>query len=749
MNTNNIYNDPESIVTSPAINHPLKNLFKSTDILSGNKFSDEELRAFIEKNYGLEGLQRYKIAESLLNIFNLHKSKDVLLSIACTNPSKLILATAGSGKTTALQLDILTTKILDITTGRNKYLPVHLSNINIDFSKILYLNYNRYNKISVYNQHQLMVKLVNKYINPTINDVLDTMTVHSFCRTWLNAFKDVLEMPEIKINDEMSRIRLWNSIIAPRWIKTYGNVKEPVHSDILDSLYTFKEESLLDWNCFFKSSRFIASNLDAEFVKSCIEKYISLKKTLKVMDFVDLLKEFLNLIETNDNFRTKILDRYNLIVADELQDFTVLMNKVLLSLQQQGTRIMAVGDIDQIVYSFRGVSPDNILTLSKSLDNCELLSLDINYRCPSNIVNLATTILKLNTLRFSKKILSVKPDGIIEFKSYKTFNEEVNYLLDVLSNMSETDLDKTVIAYRNSESSLILAEELVYNKIPFQIAEELRPFSNELFLKIYNILTALYTLNNDESTKFLYMVLPISKAVWKNIICTNYKNRTHYVSDFKFDSIKGLTSNFYKVFNDLLSIANIMQTVPLSTYIAQIINYFKLYHFDFVYNKESLSQKEKEKNLLYLQRAFKFFNRNILFKNAVEQLSKICTSKKYGVVLSTIHSLKGLEFDNVFLMDLEDSLFPNYKQIEELYSEALDTALYEKEAENRLFYVLLTRAKRKLVLLYNEANPSFYIRLLNPLKNRTPIKNIPISALTDSEDSKFGSKLSFINRING
>lgn len=728
--------------------------FKEQKLLSGNQFkTEEELLKYIKTHYGVEGINRFTIAKFVLQKKKFIATHDVLLTIASTSPAKIILATAGAGKTTTLQLDIIVSKLIDKICNRNLYAPTKIGDTGISISKILFLNYNRHNAKPASDKHKTFVSEINSVVQDCekISDDIESSTAHAFCRKWLERFKDKLGLDQIKVIDPNTKSKILTAVIEPRWSKYYDtSLPHNIYNDI-DSLYNYKEESMLDWDTFFQSAKFIDSDLNPEFVKNCILKYESMKRTLKVFDFIDFIKEFLRLMKNDEDFRNTVTKRYSLIIADEAQDFTAIMNEILYVMQTANNRIIAVGDTDQTIYSFRGVSPANILSLANNLNNSEVLTLDTNYRCPAKIVEAAKAILKLNKLRFDKEIRYIKPGGTISKKSYTTEREKYKFLLTTLSNMSDYELENTVIAFRNNESSFILAEELFYAGIPYNLKDTNKPFNSDIFSRIYNILDALYLKDDIDLNLQLWQILPVSKTIWTDIIEYNKSLRISDLHYFVFDNFN-LPDTFFQVFSTIKQISSSINDIGCSQYIHKIFDYFKLYYYNFLYNVlpgvQEQQKKKQEFAALCLDRTLKFFNRDINFKQAKSEFIRSQKTSPDAVTLSTIHALKGLEFDTVIAVDMVDSIFPNYERIETLYPE--NTAMEEKEAENRLCYVLLTRAKEKLILMYDALNPSVYLQFIQDASiNTINLDDAIIQEKSISVPSDISSKLKYIKRIMG
>ena len=467
--------------------------FNSLTLFSGNSMSDSELTNFISTHYGPRGLQRLRLAKFILSKLKYNPSPDVLLMLSSTKQARIVIATAGAGKTTSLQFDLLISKMLDKALKEDLLKPELIEGTDVAVPRILYLNYNKHNVIPIEEKHKALCRAVNSLLseNDAVDDSIDSSTVHAFCHRWLKAFSVDLELPALNILSDEDKAKIWNVIIAPRWKKFYNEENCPIDYTLLDELYNYKTESMLEWDEFFLTAKFIDAELKPEFVKACIKKYDSMKKQMKLMDFTDYLILLTDVLRTHANLREKLQKRYRCIIADENQDFTRLMNELLIQLYNPAlNKLIVVGDPDQTIYAFKGVSPDNVVVLSQQLEDVELLGLDINYRCPDRIVESAKAILDLNILRFKKPIKTVKTGGAIISHPLQMNERQETSVLQLLDRIGKDSWNSTVIAYRNNSSSIIIAEELYYAGIPFTILDNRRPFTNTVFRHITQALRA-------------------------------------------------------------------------------------------------------------------------------------------------------------------------------------------------------------------------------------------------------------------
>lgn len=729
--------------------------FKKLSVLSGNSV-EGLLDEFVRERYGARGVMRLKLARFLLKSLGYRQSDDVLLMLACTKSAKVVIATAGAGKTTSLQFDIAITKMLDRALNECKTTPMKIEGTDVELSRILYLNYNRHNKAPIIRKHSEICAKVNSIVSESIRDDIDSDTVHALCRKWLQA-ASVDEHCDfhIETTDVMSdseKAEIWNAVIVPRWKKFYGDdSRDMVKYEVLDELYNYKVESLLDWESFYQTSKFIDMGLSREFVSSCIKKYDSMKKQMQVMDFTDYLQKFLELLKSNEYIRNRLQKRYSLIIADENQDFTALMNELLLQLYNpEKNQLIVVGDPDQVIYAFKGVSPVNIVHLIEQLDDVETLGLDTNYRCPNVIIDAAKKILNLNILRFDKPLFGLRNGGKIIRKPYDIDIQQIESVLESLRRIGIDNYKNTVLSYRNNRTAIVMAEELFYAGVPFRVIDSNRPFNNPIFRHVFAALEALSKSDDFEANRQLSRFLPVSKGEWDEILLDNRRHRRLHLEDLQMpaNSHRGLIEAFMM----LIVIGRQIHTHKCPDYIQSLLKLYTKYYFNFIVRA---SDGEDNLNELYFERMSIFFKRPYTFDYMKAELLERNFDNPQGVTLSTFHGLKGLEFEYVLAVDFNESVFPRWEHIDATYP--ANTAIEEKEAENRLAYVLVTRTIKELHLFYNQADPSVYINILcGSSSAETSAKVSEMSVMDDSvielgsisaTGKSFASKLDFIQRM--
>ena len=724
--------------------------FKKLHLVSGNTvIGDGSVDKYIDEHYGYEGMARLKMARYLLSTLNFIPSDDVLLMLSCPKKARAIIATAGAGKTTSLHLDLIVSKMIDQVLHSYHLDPVPVEGTTVTMPAILYLNYNKHNVQPIYDRHRALCARVNSGIVEKINDDIESSTVHAFCHKWLQAFSFSVELPELKIAGDEEKKKLWTAVMQPRWKKFYNEEEVGIEWTVLDELYTFKVESMLDWGPFFESAKFVDTGLKSDFVQSCVKKYDGLKKAMKLMDFTDYLLMTIEVLKSNAELREQVQERYKIIVADENQDFTALMNELLLQLYNPAkNRLIVVGDPDQTIYAFKGVSPDNVVNLVERLEDVEVLGLDTNYRCPDRIVDAAKAILDMNIMRFDKPINTVRTGGQILKHPLQVSTQQSTEVLSILSRNGADAYGSTVITYRNNRSSLIIGEELYYSNIPFSVLDDRRPFNNMVFKHLQSALLALQEKDNLELNKGLYRFLPMPREFWVKILEANAKQRHHHFHDLIIP--EGVPNGTTQAIATLVDISMRVDSEPCSDYIGAFVALYRKYYFDFLAKNPSPVIGDSDFYLLLLERSVKFWSRPYTFEYMQQELRERNVDRANAVTLSTFHGLKGLEFDHVIAIDFNDSIFPNFFGIEQRYPE--NTAMEEKESENRLCYVLVTRAVKDLHLVYMANDASAYVDVICGARNSEghgeEAQTISLGGITLPSDSAT-AKLNFIQRLTG
>ena len=481
-------------------------------------------------------------------------------------------------------------------------------------------------------------------------------------------------------------------------------------------LYNYQRETMLDLAQLTETDKFIDVGQNIPFVKLVFTLFNSLKKNKRLYDFTDMLLSFYDLIRTNKDILNEIRSYYDYIVADEVQDFTPIMWKILHLISGDDIPLLCIGDEDQNIYSFRGADIYDTLQFKERFSDAETFLLTRNRRCRENILNVAKSVINKNSLRFSKEIQSVKKGGNVELIKYTKQQGEYFNLLNKIKKKEQTTLASTVIAYREKDTSAIFIDYLANADIPFYVISGYQPFSHELYKHLFNVLDLMLMPGDSLCLLNLYKVLPIKKA--ENYKLLDYDPRTFsfgpkYQRNIfqKIDYGKFYSyNNFAVVMQDLSNISDNIETAPMKSYFKRLFYYVKSYFWEF---KKRINNNPIDD--LFETFIYELFNSELTYPEFLEEISrrkellKRYAEMQTGLAVSTLHGLKGLEFDNVIVINMDDDLFPNFSLIDSKeYPKKTNLSL--KEAERRLFYVAITRARNNLTIYYNEENPSSFMK---------------------------------------
>ncbi len=435
------------------------------------------------------------------------------------------------------------------------------------------------------------------------------------------------------------------------------------------------------------------------------------------MDFDDLLLKTNILFRDNPDILSKYQERFGYMLVDEYQDTNYSQYLIIKKLAARHNNICVVGDDAQSIYSFRGARIENILNFKKDYPGHKIFKLEQNYRSTQTIVNAANSIIKKNKRQIQKKVYSEKEQGnLIKVISALTDNEE-GFL--VANEISETQLrdhykfEEYAILYRTNAQSRIFEESLRKRNIPYKIygglsfyqRKEIKdllsyfriiinPADNEALKRIINspargigatTLSKLEKAATDQGISILSVIkaLPVSNPAKLN---------------------RGAITRigtFYTLIQGFKDIAPTTDAYELATTIAEKTGILKDLYND--KSPEGLSRHENIQELLNAIQEFtisgKEEGRPTLLANYMEEVSLLTdmdTEKpedKNKVSLMTAHSAKGLEFKNVFVVGLEENLFPSNQSGQKKTQE-------DFEEERRLFYVAVTRAEANVYLSF-------------------------------------------------
>lgn len=678
-------------------------------------YSTKEVVALVKdtRTVGASPTSRAILVQMLYDVLGYDLTNDILLMLISEPTAKLGLATAGGGKTTAANIQIVLEKIFFKNPDGEK----------LKGSRCLCLMYNKHNVEPFEKKHAQMVAKISAagVKNFDVDSEVRATTLHSYANMWCNEYRVEADLIGCKFIQEYEAIDIMKMAIKTMSKKHLALLDLSVDSgaESLHTLYSYKAETLSSYEDLKETDKFIDSKLPLEAVQDIFELFDKVKKRKHVYEYVDMLTKFYQILQ-NDKIRDNIQSYYDYVVADEVQDFTPLMFETLKLLVSDKTPLMCIGDEDQSIYGFRGANIYNALSFTEMFEDAACYSLTYNRRCGEVIVNSAKKVIEQNKLRFSKEILPVREGGKIQLIPYNSLEGQVLNVVSKLKKYDKDELHSTVICTRDKASTMLISQELADNNIPCYVTKGFHPYSHEIYRHIMDVLRILARPMDNYAQLNLYKALPIKRdELYKVLKYDPYKQdfaadaeRKHFA---RIDYGAFLTrKNFKEALDELVELSALIKEKPMNTFFDRVMKLINRWFWITKKNYNDDAQldeifEKKATNLFNVPHTFEYVNQEILRNK--EKYRKNDTFHR-GVNISTFHSLKGLEFKNVFMLFLDNDVFPNFPLIDSRpYTKQLKQSL--KESETRLCYVAMTRAKDNLYMYYSEANPSYYVRLLN------------------------------------
>ncbi|MCS7091803.1 MAG: exodeoxyribonuclease V subunit gamma [Patescibacteria group bacterium] len=393
--------------------------------------------------------------------------------------------------------------------------------------------------------------------------------------------------------------------------------------------------------------------------------YENYLKNAMALDFDDLLIKTVELFENYPNILSKWQEQLTNILIDEWQDTNKIQYKIVKILAGNQTNLTAVGDPSQSIYSWRGADYRNINYLIKDFPSINIINLEQNYRSTETILKAANQIIKKNTSHRVLELWTNKGKGE-KIKVYCATNEldEAKYITNQVRQLSKEGIKygEIAILYRTNAQSRVLEEAFLHANLPYTLIGGIRFYSRK---EIKDILSYLRLLANDQDSVSQKRVQKLGKRAYQKFL--DYKNQ-----------------NFEKI--------NQLTTIQLLDDVIHTTNYLSKFARDTQENMQRLENiKELKSVATEFPNLFDFLESVSLIEAQQEATNSDEHLLKNKVNLMTLHAAKGLEFEVVFIVGMEEGIFPHSKSI-------FDSV--EIEEERRLAYVGITRAKSKLYLSY-------------------------------------------------
>ena len=650
-------------------------------------------------------------------------------AILKTQGAVMVIAGAGSGKTRVLtnriayliaEKNILESNILAITFTNKaaKEMKERIYNLVGDTSKYIWINTFHSMCVRILRQH---IDLLGYNKNFTILDTSEQKTI----------IKNIVK--ELNLSED-----------------------------------SYQPNNILKIISNSKNSMVSVSEMKAQarfgFMKNVAEIYENYQKYLKknsVLDFDDLMLKTIVLFEKHSEVLALYQNKFEYIHVDEYQDTNVIQYKLIKMLSEVHKNICVVGDDDQSIYSWRGACSDNIINFEKDYEDVEVIFLDQNYRSNSTILDAANAVIKNNTDRKDKALWSENKGGDkITVYSAANDKDETDDIAKKILDLKAQGIDYKDIAilYRANYLSRSMENSCMAFGIPYKLIGSLKFLQRQ---EIRDLLAYMNVIINRNDEFSLRRIINVPK---RGIGASSMAKIDNYAEQY------GLT-----LFEALKNIDMIDVSKKITTNIHLLTQLIEKYSQTEQYSIEDLivgiykdsgyesmlkesadtyaeSRIENISELVSSAKQFSSMNDNLI--DFISEMSLTSDAddenEDNSVVLSTVHAAKGLEYRVVFIMGLEENLFPSIRD-----AESSEDERNKMEEERRLAYVAITRAKEKLFMSYANRRMQFgsiknnkRSRFLDEVPNKLMHFESGFGATAnDSGESQLESVTKFISRL--
>ena len=633
-------------------------------------------------------------------------------AVNITDGPLLVLAGAGSGKT-----KVLTTKVAKLIID-NK----------IDPSNILAITFT--NKAA---------KEMKQRILSMVGDIgykIQISTFHSFGLNILKKHYDKLKLSKnfTILDSDDSSILIKNILKDMNSDENYKAIKNIISNN---------KNALID---SYEYERFVSSDFE-ELVLEVYRKYENRLIKNNSVDFDDLLMLPIVLFKKHPDILKEYQEQYKYILIDEYQDTNEAQYLLTKMISAKYKNICVVGDDSQSIYSWRGSNYKNILNFEKDYPNCKTVFLEQNYRSTKTIINASNDLIKNNINRKDKNLWTDNEEGIkIEYKRAIDEKDEAYYVVSEINKLLDngSKLSDIAILYRTNAQSRNLEDELLLNNIPYKVVGSVYFYNRKEIKDLMAYLKLIYNKDDDVS---LTRIINVPRRKIGKVTIDKLVSKANDLNCSMYDAIdSGKELEFKEIIEFLRENKD---------------NYTLTNFIDLVLEKTGIIKELEDENTIEAQTRIENLNefKSIAYQfeekygiisleeflNEISLVSDITEYKdNEAITLMTIHSAKGLEFNNVFIVGLEESIFPHFNSFES--NDSL-------EEERRLCYVAITRAKKRLWLV-NALSRTIYGNKVSNKESRfikeidskyfnIKTSNVKVNNVDDSIEYKVGEHIYF------
>ena len=455
--------------------------------------------------------------------------------------------------------------------------------------------------------------------------------------------------------------------------------------------------------------QFVASEYE-DVTQRVYETYeIKLQRNNSV-DFDDLLLLPIELFKKRPDILEKYQNLYQYILIDEYQDTNEAQYILTKLLSEKGRKITCVGDDSQSIYSFRGANYKNILNFEKDYKDAKTILLEQNYRSTSNILDAANQVIKNNKMKKEKNLWTARGIGE-KINYYRAYNErdEAQYVIRQIKTLINqgTEYKDIAVLYRTNAQSRVMEEEMLKENLPYKVIGSFYFYSRK---EIKDLIAYLRLIHNSKDNVSLLRVINTPK---RGIGLKTIENLTAIADEEGISIYEAISSGKELGFKELIErLKEVEKNLTLTELIDKVLEATGMK--EELESEKSLEAEVRLENLEEFKSITKSFEEReglISLEDFLLEISLISDVEEYKddpnrISLMTVHSVKGLEFNNVFVIGMEEGIFPHMNSLMESS---------EVEEERRLMYVAITRAKDKLHLINARRRTLFGKEQINPV----------------------------------
>lgn len=566
----------------------------------------------------------------------------------------IVLAGPGSGKTTVI-------------TERTKYL---IQNYGINPMEILVITFT---KAAAQEMRQRFLRLMEQEQTQvtfgTFHAIFFGILKHAYHFTGDNILREDLKHQYLK--DIIERMHL--------------DIED--EADFIGNIIT--EISLVK-NDQIPLEHYYSSTCSENAFRDIYQKYQQRLEKENRLDFDDMLVYTYQLLKERPDILLGWQNRYRYILVDEFQDINKIQYEIVKMLAAPENNIFIVGDDDQSIYRFRGAKPEIMLNFPKEFKDTKTILLDQNFRCTGNIVKAAELVIRHNQMRFQKNMKEVKESGDkIELHTFANQPQECAQIIKKVQEYIKEDYQYSDIAilFRTNTDARLLVEKFMEYNIPFKMRDSMPNIYDHWIAK--NVISYIHlALGSRERREFLQVMNRPNRYIGRECVDeaqVSLENLKKYYDDkhWVVERIEQLEYqlNILKRMTPYAAINFIRHGIGYEAYLNEYADFRKIKVEDLY---EVLNEmQEGAKDFKTFEAWFAHIEE---YTKALNDQAKEQNKISNAVTFTTLHSSKGLEFANVFIIDINEGIIPHRKAI-------LDADMQE---ERRMFYVGMTRAKEHL-----------------------------------------------------